>query len=77
MERKSASNLFHNSKDANKSARKGAMKNAALYLIDGEYVNAAKLVEVLNMPKDSALAKLRVARQKPGPLTWAKLGVVK
>lgn len=75
MIRKSAVNLFHNSHDGERSARRGAMKNAALYLIDGEYVDAATLTARLGVDKQRALAKVSRAKKKPGPLTWAKLGV--
>lgn len=68
-------NIFHNSHDGERSARRGAMKNAALYLIDGEYVDAATLVARLGVDKQRALAKVSRAKKKPGPLTWAKLGV--
>lgn len=82
MIRKSAVNLFHNSKDGERSARRGAMKNAAMYLIDGEYVDAQALAARLGMDKARALAKLRRVRDRraklasPGPMTWAELGVV-
>lgn len=82
MIRKSAVNLFHNSQDGERSARRGAMKNAAMYLIEGEYVDAPALAAKLGLPKPKALAKLRRVRERraklasPGPLTWAELGVV-
>lgn len=81
MIRKSAVNLFHNSHDGERSARRGAMKNAALYLIDGEYVDAPALSAKMGLPKPKALAKLRRVRERranngtTGPLTWAELGV--
>lgn len=58
------------------SARRGASKMAGLYLIEGEYVTADKLAERMGRSKDSALAKLARVRAMPGPITWAKLGVV-
>jgi hypothetical protein len=58
------------------SARRGAAKKAGLYLIEGEYVTADKLAERMGRSKDSALAKLARVRAMPGPITWAKLGVL-
>ena len=81
MIRKSAVNLFHNSKDGERSARRGAMKNAALYLIDGEYVDVNGLMAKLGLPKAKALRRISKVRERranngtTGPLTWAELGV--
>lgn len=66
---------FNNSAMLMRHVRRGAARNAALYLIDGEYADAKMIASRLNLPKDKAMHAVRKAKQKPGPLTWAKLGV--
>jgi len=57
------------------SARRGAAKATSVYAIEGENVTAERLAERLGVGKNTALERLRRARSKPGPVTWARLGV--
>ena len=62
-------------KAADKSRKRGGAKMAALYCIDGEYVNAEQLAQRLGLPKDRAIRRMQAAKAKPGAVTWASLGV--
>ena len=63
------------SPELHRSARRGASKNAGLYVIDGEYHTIDAVMARLNMTRTQAQSRISVVRKKPGPLTWAKLGV--
>lgn len=56
-------------------AKRGAAKQAALYVIDGQYVTADELAERMGTTKEKAVSKLSKVKAMPGPITWAKLGV--
>lgn len=56
-------------------AKRGAAKQAALYVIDGQYVTADELAARMGTDKAKAINRLSKAKAKPGPMTWEKLGV--
>ena len=57
-------------------AKRGAAKQAALYVIDGQYVTADELAARMGIDKRRAINRFATAKAKPGPVTWAKLGVL-
>lgn len=58
------------------SAKRGGSTQAALYVIDGQYVTADELSARMGIEKRKAISRLSKAKAKPGPVTWAKLGVL-
>lgn len=57
-------------------AKRGAAKQAELYVIDGQYVTADELAARMGIDKRRAINRFAKAKAKPGPVTWAKLGVL-
>jgi len=68
-------NLLKPTKEQRNSARRGGAKVAGLYLVDGQYLNAEQLATRMGTEKAKAVARYSRAKNKPGPMTWAKLGV--
>lgn len=50
-------------------------RGSARYIIDGQYHTVDDVMARLSMTRTQAQSRISVVRNKPGPLTWAKLGV--
>jgi hypothetical protein len=68
-------NLLKPTAQQRDSARRGGAKVAGLYLIEGQYLTAEQLAHRMGTEKAKAVARYSRAKGKPGPMTWAKLGV--
>lgn len=68
-------NLLKPTEEHRNSARRGGAKVAGLYLIEGQYFSADQLATRMGTEKAKAVARYSRAKRKPGPITWAKLGV--
>lgn len=68
-------NLLKPTKENRDSARRGGQKVAGLYIVEREYFTAEQLATRLRTEKAKAVARYSRAKGKPGPMTWAKLGV--
>jgi hypothetical protein len=66
---------FHLGNESRESARRGGAKVAGLYLIEKQYFTADQLAARMRTEKAKAVARYSRAKRKPGPITWAKLGV--
>jgi hypothetical protein len=75
LAKKYRANGFHIETASRESALRGSAKRAALYCIEGQYFNADQLAERLGLERSKAVARVNRAKAKPGPITWAKLGV--
>lgn len=68
-------NLLKPTQQQRNSARRGGAKVAELYLIEKQYFTADQLAARMRTEKAKAVARYSRAKRKPGPITWAKLGV--
>jgi hypothetical protein len=66
---------FHLGNESRESARRGGAKVAGLYLIEKQYFTADQLATRMRTEKTKAVARYSRAKRKPGPMSWAKLGV--
>jgi hypothetical protein len=68
-------NLMRPTEEHRQSARRGGAKLAGLYLIERQYYTADQLAARMRTEKAKAVARYSRAKRKPGPISWAKLGV--